>query len=197
MAVMDPVPDTQASAGQISADGRFRWDGQQWVPLGPGEREATPWTRPMQLASAAVLALSAISGVILTLAFVNHDSVMRSIQAQGAQLPTNTNVDTVINLSIGITWAVVIAIGLIELFAALGSFLGWRWIFWGVLVIFALDGLGALLNVSSLANPSRATMPFGALTWSEIVSLAGLAMFIWMLVAVIKYGPWAMKRPGT
>jgi len=197
MAVMDPVPGAQAPAGQISADGRFRWDGQQWVPLGPGDREATPWTRPMQLASAAVLALSAISGLVLTIAFVNHDSVMRSLQAQGTQLPTNTNVDTVINLSIGITWAVVIAIGLIELFAAVGSFLGWRWMFWGALVLFALDGIGALLNVASLANSSRSTMPLGALAWNEIVSLAGLAMFVWMLVAVIKYGPWAMKRLGT
>jgi len=24
----------------------------------------------------------------------------------------------------------------------------------------------------------------------------GLAMFVWMLVAVIKFGPWAMKKPG-
>jgi hypothetical protein len=69
--------------------------------------------------------------------------------------------------------------------------------FWGALVLFALAGLGALLNVSSLANSSRSTMPLGALAWNEIVAVAGLAMFIWMLVAVIKYGPWAMKRPGT
>ena len=38
---MDPVPSTQAS-GQISADGQFRWDGQQWVPLAAGYREPIP-----------------------------------------------------------------------------------------------------------------------------------------------------------
>jgi hypothetical protein len=197
MAVMDPVPGAQAPAGQISADGQFRWDGQQWVPLGAGYREPTPWTRPMQLAAAGVLAISAISGVVLTIAFVNHDSVMRSIQAQGSQIPAGTNVDTIVNFSIGVTWTVVIIFGLVELLAALGSFLGWRWMFWGALALFALEGLGALFNVASLANSSRSSMPLAALAWNELVSLAGLAMFIWMLVAVIKYGPWAMKRPGT
>lgn len=194
---MDPVPGTQAPAGQISADGRFRWDGQQWVPLGPGYREATPWTRPMQQAAAGVLAISAVSGVILTIAFVNHDSVLRSIQAQGTQIPAGTNVDTIVNFSIGIAWAVAIAIGLLELVAALGSYLGWRWMFWGALVLFALGGLGALLNIASLVDSSRASMPLGALAWNELLDLASLAIFVWMLVAVIRYGPWAMKRPGT
>jgi hypothetical protein len=29
-----------------------------------------------------------------------------------------------------------------------------------------------------------------------VVALASLAMFIWMLIGAIKFGPWAMKRPG-
>jgi hypothetical protein len=193
---MDPVPGAQAPAGQISADGQFRWDGQQWVPLGAGYREATPWTRPMQLAAAGLLALSAIVGVVSTAIFVNHDSVMRSIQASGTQVPAGSDINTVVNVAIGFAWAVVIVIGLLELFAALGSYLGWRWMFWGALVLFALGGLGALTNLASLANSSRSSMPFGGLIVNELLSLASLAMFIWMLVAVIKYGPWAMKRPG-
>ena len=194
---MDPVPSSQSAPGQVSADGQFRWDGQQWVPLGAGYREPTPWTRPMQLISAGLLAVSAISGVVVTIAFVNHDSVMRSIQAQGTQIPAGTDIDTIINFSLGVTWTIVILLGLLELFAALGSYLGWRWMFWGALVLFALGGLGALLNITALANSSRSTVPLGGLVWGELLDLASLAMFVWMLVAVVKYGPWAMKRPGT
>ena len=104
---MDPVPTTQA-AGQISADGQFRWDGQQWVPLASNYREPTPWTRPMQLITAALFAISAISGVVTTIAFVNHDSVLRAIHAQGTQVPAGTNIDTVVNVTIGITYGVAI-----------------------------------------------------------------------------------------
>ena len=28
------------------------------------------------------------------------------------------------------------------------------------------------------------------------VALASLAVFVWMLIGVIRFGPWAMKRPG-
>src|SRR5207245_9096896 len=99
---MDPVPTTQA-AGQISADGQFRWDGQQWVPLASNYREPTPWTRPMQLITAALFAISAISGAVTTIAFVNHDSVLRAIHAQGTQVPAGTDIDTVVNVTIGST----------------------------------------------------------------------------------------------
>jgi len=193
---MDPVPGSQAPAGQISADGQFRWDGQQWVPLPQSYREPTPWTRPMQLASAGVQAVSAISGVVLTIAFVNHDSVLRALQAQGTQVPAGTDMNTLINISIGVTWAVVIGFGLVQALAAIGSFLGWRWMFWGALVLFALGGLGAIINIASLASADRSTLPAGALIWNELVALANLAMFIWMLIGVVRYGPWAMKKPG-
>src|SRR5260370_35436956 len=97
---MDPVPSTQA-AGEVSADGQFRWDGQQWVPLPTNYREPTSWTRPMQLITAALFAISAISGVVITIAFVNHDSVLRAIHAQGTQIPASPMVDTVGNITLG------------------------------------------------------------------------------------------------
>ena len=59
---MSQNPST--AVGQVSADGQFRWDGQQWVPIPKGTRESTPWTRPMQLAAAALLAVEAIFSVL-------------------------------------------------------------------------------------------------------------------------------------
>jgi hypothetical protein len=193
---MDPVPGAQAPAGQISADGQFRWDGQQWVPLPQSYREPTPWTRPMQLASAGLLALSALSGIVLSIAFLNHDSVLRALQANGTQVPPGTDINTLVNVTIGIAWAAVAAFGLLQLVAAVGSYLGWRWVFWAALVLFALSGLSAITNLGALTNANRSTSPIGALVWNELVALASLAMFIWMLIGAIKFGPWAMKRPG-
>jgi hypothetical protein len=192
---MDPVPSTQA-AGQISADGQFRWDGHQWVPLPAGHREATPWTRPMQLSAAALFVLLTISGLVTTFAFVNHDSVLRSIHAQGTQIPAGTDIDTIVNITIGFTYGVAIFFSLLYVVAAVGSYLGWRWVFWAALVINGLGAISAFVNLGSLLNPDRSPVPIGGLIVSEVFAVLSLALFVWMLVAVIKYGPWAMKRPS-
>ena len=193
---MDPVPGAQAPAGQISADGQFRWDGQQWVLLASNYREPTPWTRPMQLITAALFAISAISGVVTTIAFVNHDSVLRAIHAQGTQVPAGTNIDTVVNVTIGITYGVAIFFSLLYLVAALGSYLGWRWMFWAALVLYGLSGITVFTNIGSFANPDRSPIPVTGLIVSELFAVLGLAMFVWMLIGAIRYGPWAMKKPG-
>ncbi|HSS93364.1 MAG TPA: hypothetical protein VLR46_05160 [Candidatus Dormibacteraeota bacterium] len=194
---MSMDPPAQAPAGQISADGQFQWDGQQWMPLAKNYRVPTPWTRPMQLISAAIFAASAIGGVAVTLIFVNHDSVLRALQAQGTQVPSGTSMDTVINVTIGVTYAISIVFALLWLVAAIGSYLGWRWVFWAALILFGLSGISALTTIGSLANPDRSIIPASGLIVSEIFDVLGLAMFVWMLIAVIKYGPWAMKRPGA
>src|SRR6202158_5349037 len=126
---MDPVPASQ-SAGQLSADGQFRWDGQQWVPLAAGYRVPTPWTRPMQLAEAGVLAVSALVGVITPLVFYNHDAVVRALRAQGTTIPAGTTEDSVVNITIGFAIALAIGIGIIGLAGGVGSYLGWRGGFW-------------------------------------------------------------------
>ena len=193
---MDPVPASQ-STGQISADGQFRWDGQQWVPLAANYRVPTPWTRPMQLAAAGLFALSAIVGVITTFAFVNHDSVLRAVQAQGTQIPAGTDIDTIINATVAFTYGVAIFFAVLDLVAAVGSFLAWRWMFWAVFVLCGLSTIGGLINLRSLANADKSPVPIGGLVVSELIAILGAALFVWMLVSLIKFGPWAMKRPGT
>jgi hypothetical protein len=193
---MDPVPASQ-SAGQISADGQFRWDGQQWVPLARNFRQPTPWTRPMQLAAAGLFALSAIVGVITTFAFVNHDSMLRAVHAQGTQIPTGTDIDTIINATVAFTYVVAIVFAVLDLVAAVGSYLAWRWMFWAVLVLCGLSTIGALINLRSFANADQSPVPVGGLAVSELIAILGAALFVWLLVGLIKYGPWAMKKPGT
>ena len=193
---MDPVPGAQAPAGQISADGQFRWDGQQWVPIERGFREPTPWTRPMQLTSAALFAISVLSSIISTVIFVNHDTMVKALKAQSVSLPSGTTIDDVANISLAFTYGVVIFFAILQIVAAIGSYLGWRWMFWAALVLFGLSGISAFTNLASLASPDRSAVPIAGLYASELFALLSLAMFVWMLIGVIKYGPWAMKRPG-
>ena len=150
----------------------------------------------MQLITAALFAISAISGVVTTIAFVNHDSVLRAIHAQGTQVPAGTDIDTVVNVTIGITYGVAIFFSLLYLVAALGSYLGWRWMFWAALVLYGLSGITVFTNIGSFANPDRSPIPVTGLIVSELFAVLGLAMFVWMLIAAIRYGPWAMKKPG-
>jgi hypothetical protein len=195
MAALSDNPAT--SVGQVSADGQFRWDGQQWVPIPRGVREPTPWTRPMQLASAAFFVIQALYSVIVSVIFINRDTMLRVMRAQGTSIPQNTDINTVLSISIFFALAFVIVIAVLELVAALGSYLGWRWMFWVALVLFALGGLGALTNLGTFAHPDTSPLPIAAVAISELFAVASLALFIWLLIGLIRYGPWAMKRPGA
>src|SRR6202165_7877 len=187
----------RAAAGQASADGQCRWDGQQWVPIAPGSREPTPWTRPMQLAAAGLFAVEAVYSVVVTVLFVNHDNMLKAIKAQGTQIPSGSSVDTVINIAIAGTIGVVVFFAVCQLVGAAGSYLGWRWVFLVALVLFCVRGIGALTNLPALFRPDTSPIPLPAELISELLSTLSLAIFVRMLIGVIRCGQWAMKKPGT
>lgn len=188
----NPAP----AIGQVSADGQFKWDGAQWAPIARGFREPTSWTRPMQLATAAIFAISAVLNTAMTFVFVNHDTTLKAILAGNQQYPAGTDIEDVVNAAMVITYVGAVAFDLLYLFIALGSYRGWRWMFWLALVAFALGGLGAFTNLSALAKPSESAYPFASLVIDEIGGIVSLGMFVWMLIAVVKRGPWAMRKPG-
>jgi hypothetical protein len=186
-----------AAVGQVSADGQFRWDGVQWVPIPRGAREPTSWTRPLQLAAAALFAAEAVYSVVISLIYVNPTTMRRVMEAQGTRIPQGTDVETLVNISVAFALGVVVVIAILELVAAAGSYLGWRWMFWVALVLFGLGSIGALTNISSLIRPETSPIPVWGVAISEVFSIASLGLFVWLLVAVIKFGPWALKKPGT
>lgn len=186
-----------AAVGQVSADGQFRWDGVQWVPIPRGAREPTPWTRPMQIATAAVFGLGAIYSVVISFAYINRDSMLRAMQAQGQRFPSGTDVDTIVNAAVVFSLGFLVFISVCELVIALGSYLGWRWMFWIALVLLALSGLSGLTNLSTFARPETSPIPLWAVAISEVFALASLGLFVWLLIGAIKFGPWAMKKPGV
>lgn len=196
-AIADLSQNPSTAVGQVSADGQFRWDGQQWIPIPRGVREPTPWTRPTQLAAAALLALEAVYSVATTVIFTNHDAVKRALAAQGTQIPSGMSEDTYINVIIATAVGFVVFFAVIELIGAVGSYLGWRWIFWAVLVLMALGGINAIFTLVSIVRPGTSGGPVPVAAGQELLTLAAAAMFVWMLIGAIRYGPWAMKRPGA
>ena len=124
----------------------------------------------MQLGAAALFVVATVYSVVTTLLFVNHDTMLRALQAQGTQFPAGTHMDAIVNVSIGVS------IGF---------------------VLFGLGGLSALGDIGTLMKPSTSPVPIGAVVVSELLALASLGMFVWMLVGAIKFGPWAMRKPGA
>lgn len=194
MAALSQTPT--AAAGQVSADGQFRWDGRQWVPIPRGEREATPWTRPMQLAVAAYFVVETVFSILTSALFINHDSMLKVMQAQGTSLPAGTDINAVVSVSVVLAWIVTLVIAAVELLAAAGSYLRWRWMFWMALVLLALAAVGTLTNLNTFAHPQTSPVPTWGIAVSEVLSIVSLGLFLWTLIGAIRYGPWAMKRPG-
>lgn len=150
----------------------------------------------MQLGAAALFVFEAVTSVVISVIFINHDNMLRALQAQGTRIPAGTSMDTVVNLAIGVGIGVVVVFAVLELVGAVGSFLGWRWMFWAAIVLFGLGGLSTFTNLTMLFKPDTSAVPVPGLLVSELSGILSLAMFVWMLVGVIKFGPWAMRKPG-
>jgi hypothetical protein len=187
---------TSPDVGQVSPDGQFKWDGQQWVPLATNYREPTAWTRPLQLATAAYLVVGLVYSVVTTALFLTAANMERVLRASNASLGGD-QVSQAVNFSILAAWAVVIVLGVVSLLLAVGSFLGWRWVFWVALVWLALNSIGVLSNLNALANSGTQVEPAGVVAGSLLLSLVALGLFIWFVVALVRFGPWAMKKPGV
>jgi len=188
IATLSESPST--AVGEVSADGQFRWDGAEWVPIPRGTREPTSWTRPLQLATAAVLAAQAVYTTVSTLLTVNHDSVLKGLTESGSKIPEGMTEDQFVSIGLITIYVFVALISVGELCGAAAAFFGWRWAFWVLLVVEGLFSLGAVIGLVSFTRSIDAAI-------GEVISLLNIAIFVWMIVAVAKFGPWAMKRPGV
>ena len=150
----------------------------------------------MQLAAAGFFGVEALYTLVSSALFINHDTMLRVLRAQN-NLPAGTDVNQIASISLFFAWAFVILFVIVWLFAGLGSYLGWRWMFWVDLVLFGIGGIGALTNLGNFANPDRSQVPVWGLAISEIFGIASAALFVWLLIGVITRGPWAMKKVGT
>lgn len=149
----------------------------------------------MQLAAAAVFLLEAVYSVGFALVYDNRASMLRELRAEHLQVPAGVSIEQIADASVTVAIGFVAVLAAIEVVAASGSLLRWRWMFWVALVLFGLGGLSAMTSLPSLANSGGSSYPRAVLMLEEALSLAAVMMFVWMVVAALKFGPWAMRRP--
>jgi hypothetical protein len=201
---MPALPGVAYSPGPIYA--------QPAHPQPAAVRVPTSWTRPLQYAVAAWFAMGAV--ITLSLPFwmsgVMNQIVAQSIQRQQQLDPTAPPLpagfaDSMSTLMTGILWLSVL-VGL-ALYGAgvVGALRRWTWLYYVVLVWLGLGVLSLPLNVvnaltggsaltSAMTASSGFSMPAGIYWMGIISSVPGSALFVWMLVAIVKRGPWGMVR---
>ncbi|MDQ6741971.1 MAG: hypothetical protein M3Z97_03550 [Candidatus Dormibacteraeota bacterium] len=210
------VPNV-ASTPTVSPDGRYIWNGREWVPnVAPGltrfRKEPTSWTRPLQL---AIIALNLLGDVnLLTLLpYLSRyitEAARRSVELSLAAQPQDPNSEQVRAQTLAVvdmigTWVVIVTLvfaGIWLLLLIIGTLRRWTWFYWLLMVLYGLSILAIpqqVLQVFGIGTTGGAGQPLLLLPLPN--ALLGLAtacgelvLFIWMIVAYRKYGPWASRR---
>jgi hypothetical protein len=152
---------------------------------------AAAWTRPMQRAAAAFLAVAAVLVTASGMLFV------RTALRDGT--PTQE-------------WAPVlllaVVVGFLFLLLLVGSLRGWNWVFWVDLLLLGaqIPALyGASRGLVSQATSTKAQLlrtlfgvdPSAGLLLNLLVSLVGTALFAWLLCGWLLSGPWGHQTPSA
>lgn len=203
----------------LSPDGRFRWNGTVWEPVpvstyapayygAPArQREPTSWTRPLQLAVAGWFLVRGLYE--LTLPFwmgpLMNQVVQASLQRQEANYPPGTApppgfADMMNSIMVGSLWFGVLLGVALSVVAIAGALWRWTWAYYAVLVLLGFGLLGAVTNSidlvtgGALTTASPVAIPGWTRVFSLVFSAVDAALFVVMLVALIRRGPWAMRR---
>jgi hypothetical protein len=204
----------------LSPDGRTRWNGTAWVATGqayratpayswpgPATREPTSWTRPLQLTVAGLYALQGVYS--LTIPFwmsglmtqVFNQSIQRQQQLNPNAVPPPADFMNAMTSFMSVALWVAAVFGLaIAVVAVIGALNRWTWIFYVILVFLGFSAISIPVDlIDALGGPTVSSASgFGLPSWTYWLGLAAAipstALFIWMLVALVKRGPWAMRR---
>jgi hypothetical protein len=211
--------DGQRWVSALSPDGKNRWDGSAWVPVTasdyprvanmprPKTRETTSWTKPLQYAVAGWFVLFGIYSALLPLAMRDYISAVaqQSVQRQRRTYPPGEApppgftdlMNTVMSATL---WSEAIFFVAIAVVAIVGAWKRWTWSYYAVLVVLGIGLIGLVFNLIDvvLGGSITAAQTIRPPAWSEAVAYArgpiDAALFVWMLVALIRRGPWGMRR---
>jgi hypothetical protein len=200
----------------LSNDGRSRWTGSAWVPVGApatpgfyaqprtGPRVPTGWTKPLQWSVVGYYVASAIWAVAgpFLMAGPISDYVNQVIQQQAALNPTTpappadvlSTIHSIITVALVVGATVGVAISAV---AIIGALRRWTWVFYAVLVLLGLQTVSfpfTLVSAFTTSAVSPMKLPVALTAASVAFAIPGVALFIWMAVAAFRRGPWAMTR---
>jgi hypothetical protein len=200
-----------------SPDGAYVWNGREWVPAGPPapprfRREPTGWTRPLQLAVIALMVLGVVNLLLLLPYLTDYirEAVRRSIELSLASQPPAENAEEIRAQVLAFGDQIALWTGVLTLVLAaawfilvlIGTLRRWTWFYWLLMVVFGLSILGIpqqllqVFGVGVSGGPGQPTFiePLPSAIVGLVVGLAEFAVFIWMIVAYRKFGPWASRR---
>jgi hypothetical protein len=211
--------DGQRWLSTLSPDGRSRWNGTAWAPAGHAYgpptyqatgrsmREPTSWTRPLQLAVASWYVIEGVYALSLPFWMGSpiSQAMNQSIQRQQQLYPTVspppvefTNMMT--SMMSGILWVSALFGLAIAIVVVIGALKRWTWMYYAVLVLLGLGAVSLPVDVVDALGGSAvsAASGFSLPAWTYWLGLASAipstALFVWMLVALVKRGPWAMRK---
>ena len=199
----------------LSHDGRSRWNGTAWIPIGtapqvaqfPPHRQArvaTGWTKPLQYSVAAWYALQGIYA--LSLPFVMAGPMadyVNEVVRRNAELNPNVEpppADFLAIMTTAVTWGLAIgaAVGVaLTVVVVIGALKRWTWIFYAVLILLGLSTVSfpfTLISAFSTSAINPVKLPVVLTATSVAFGFPAVALFPWMLVAAIRRGPWGMSR---
>ena len=207
--------DGRAWVSTLSPDGRHRWDGASWVPVPSGSvihghvprvgREPTPWTQPLQYAVIAWYGLSVIVAGTLpfwlgpTMSQVMNNAIQRQEANSIQPLPPDFG-DTVNAMVNGMLWFTAVFALAIAVVAIVAAIRRWTWAYYAMLVLLGFGLFGLPANIANAASGGALntmqgySMPMWTAWFGIGTGLVAAALFLWMLIALVRYGPWAMKR---
>lgn len=214
--------DGAAWVSAVSPDGRYRWNGTAWVPMpwapaatypyGPAQpmrRQPTSWTRPLQYAVAGWYAISALVSVTLPFWMGGQLSqIMRAaIQRQqeqnpNLQPPPQSFYDAMNSMMTGMLWVAAIFAFSVAVVVIIGALQRWTWLYYAVLVLLGLGVVSGPADLVNFASGSySASYGYSPPSWLYGVGIASwfpsTALFVLMLVALIKRGPWGMVKVAS
>lgn len=200
----------------LSFDGRSRWNGSAWIPVAvagapPWQeqartvRVATSWTRPLQLAVAGWYAIQGLFAASLPFWMVGlmtpflNQTIQRQEQLNPSAPPPPADLASTLTTTLTVTLAVVaVVVVAMAVVAIIGALMRWSWVFYAVLVLLGLGtvSLPANLVAAMLGSTAFTSLELPSwLTWSQVgLGIPGAALFVWMLVALARRGPWAMAK---
>ena len=203
----------------LSPDGRHRWDGAAWTPLdsaaaapywtGRPQREPTSWTRPLQYAVGGwyvwsilyTLAEPVWMGGMMGNAF-GHAFQRQSQLNPDVSPPPAALTDMVTSMFTVGLWISAVLYSVIFAVAIVSAWRRWVWAYYVLLVLLGLTTIIVPIQLvyvfvgPAMGAASGISIPSWIYVLNFFTGLPAIALFVWMLIALVKRGPWAMRRPS-
>jgi hypothetical protein len=167
-------------------------------------RAPTGWTKPLQYSVIAwylVYAIWSVTAPFLmagTISDYVNQVMQQNIALNPDVPPPPADVLATINSMITAVLAVSAAVGVaISVVAIIGALNRWTWVFYAVLVLLGLQTVSVpftLISAFTTSAISPMKMPVALTASSVAFAVPAVALFVWMLVAAFRRGPWGMTR---